>query len=279
MSVGVLAHLFGKLPYKELAYKIGSYGFNHVQLALWKALNNYDFSKAGLLSPGLAEDIAEEFDKHDVSISVLACYLHLFERDEERRRENIERFKELLRYARCFGSHIIAAEVGKLPNNDFNEHDWITLKATIEELVEEAEKWGVYIGLEPANEHLIGTAASLNQMLSEVPSSHLGVVLDPGNLLTTENFYEQDRVIEEAFGLLGNRIVACHAKDRILGGNGQIQTVPPGQGQMNYPLYLKLLEQYKPQARIIMEAAKEHQMVDCKHYIEKICNSVVNSSI
>ncbi|WP_173917221.1 sugar phosphate isomerase/epimerase [Halobacillus sp. Marseille-Q1614] len=269
MTVGVLAHLFGKMSYKEIAYKTGAKNFKHVQLALWKAFNDYDFTKPGVLSPGLALDIAEEFDKHKVSISVLACYLHFFHEDEAVRRENLERFKELIRHARFFGAPMVACEVGKVTNKATGE-EWSILREGLEELVEEAEKWGVYIGIEPANEHLIGTAESLSQMLEEVPSPNIGVVLDPGNLVHTNNFSQQDEVIRQAFDLLGERIIACHAKDRIIREDGEIQTVVPGKGDINYELYMELLEQYKPQVQIIMEAAKEHQMLEARSYIEGI---------
>jgi sugar phosphate isomerase/epimerase len=269
MTVGVLAHLFGKQPYKQLAEQVGSYGMEHVQLALWKALSDYDFSKPGKLSPGLVKEIRREFNKNNVSISVLACYVNLFDRDIPKRIENLKRFKELLQYAPLFGAPIVAVEVGKVSNEEYTEQDWITLKASLAELVDEAEKWGVIIGIEPANEHLIGTAISLKRLLDELPSSHFGVVLDPGNLLTSENFHKQDQVIQEAFTLLGDRIVACHAKDRIIDEKGDIQTVTPGKGNMNYELYFKLLNEYKPKCEIILEHTKPEHMLETKEFIEK----------
>lgn len=270
MSVGVLAHLFGCLPYTELAPKVAENGFTHVQLALWKAISDVDFSKPGSISPGLANAIGEQFDKHGVSISVLGCYVHLYERNEELRRANVNRFKELLRYAKFFGAPMVAAETGRNEGGDYTDRDWSVMKATLEELVEEAEKWGVFVGLEAANGHLVGTAPELARMLAEVPSSNIGVVIDPGNLLTAENFARQDEVIMQAFELLGDRIIAAHAKDRILLENGGLATVTAGLGGMNYELYMKLLNQYKPQVHIIMEEAKEHQMAKSKAYIDEI---------
>lgn len=270
MSVGVLAHLFGSLPYRELAPKVAGSGFSHVQLALWKAISDVDFSKPGNLSPGLANAIGEQFDKHGVSVSVLGCYVHLFERDEELRRANVNRFKELLRYARFFGAPMVAAETGRNEGGDYTDRDWSTMKATLEELTEEAEKWGVFVGLEAANGHLVGTAPELARMLEEVPSSNIGVVIDPGNLLTAANFAKQDQVIAEAFELLGDRIIAAHAKDRYLLENGELGTSTAGLGDMNYELYMKLLNQYKPHVHIIMEEAKEHQMAQSKAYIDAI---------
>ncbi|MCJ1222053.1 sugar phosphate isomerase/epimerase family protein [Paenibacillus polymyxa] len=269
MTVGVLAHLFGKLPYRELAAKVGEAGFTHVQLAPWRAISDVDFNKPGKFNPGLALSIAEEFRKHGVSISVLGCYLHFFVQDEELLRENVERFKELIRYASLLGAPMVAAEVGR--NEDgtpYSERDWRVVKEVVRELADEAEKWGVFVGLEAANDHLVGTAAELATFLEEVPSSHIGVVIDPGNLLKTENLARQDEIIREAFQLLGPRIIAAHAKDRRLSSSGEIETVPPGFGDMNYALYMELLEQYKPGVHIIMEAAQEHEMAQSKRYIE-----------
>ncbi|WP_166238627.1 sugar phosphate isomerase/epimerase family protein [Paenibacillus turpanensis] len=268
MSIGVLAHLCGKLPYQELAPRVGAQGFRHVQLALWKALSGIDFSKPGKLSPGLASSIAESFAENGVSISVLGCYVHMFEHDEEKRRFNIERFKELIRHARYFGAPIVAAETGVIADRPYNEQDWTILKDTMAELIEEAEKWGVIIGMEPADRHLIGTVPDLSRLLEEMPSSQIGFVFDPGNLITPANIARQDEIFEEAFRLLGNRIVACHFKDRILREDGTVDSVAPGTGHMNYPLIVERLKEYKPGVHIVMDAVNETTMPTAKQYIE-----------
>ncbi|KHF40236.1 sugar phosphate isomerase/epimerase family protein [Halalkalibacter okhensis] len=274
MSIGVLAHLVGKKPYQELAKEVAAYGFGHVQLALWKAINDYEFQKAGTLNPGLVKDIYQEFQKHNVSISVLACYLHLFDKDVEKRNANVERFKELIKYASLFHAPIVACEVGKIQEGAATEEDRKALKASLIELIEEAEKWGVIVGIEPANEHLIGTAKQLKEFIDEVPSNHIGVVLDPGNLLTKENIHNQDTIIEEAFELLGDRIVACHAKDRIIDDAGEIKTVTPGRGLLNYPLFFSLLHDAKPNCEIILEATNPDEMIETREFLEQIREQV-----
>lgn len=274
MTVGVLAHLFGKKPYQQLAKEIGSCGFEHVQLALWKACSDYPFEKPGYLNPGLVRKIVKEFEKNGVAISILACYVHLFERDEVKRRENIVRFKEALQYAPKFGAAVVAVEVGKMAEQDRTEEDWLTLKATLIELEKEAEKWGVIIGIEPADGHLIDNAKTLKHVLDELNSSSFGVIIDPGNLLISVNFSRQDDVIREAFELLGPRIIAGHLKDRKLTDEGILKTVTPGQGDMNLALYMKLLEKYKPNCDVILEHTNREQMIETKQYIEAIRQSV-----
>lgn len=274
MSVGVLAHLCFKGTYKEVAEKVGSYRFKHVQLALWKAFNDYDYSQPGLLSPGLAKVIKDELQKNDVSISVLGCYLHLFDRNKDELQKNKERFKEILRHAKFFGAPIVAVEVGKLPESDFTPEDWLVLKDTLSELVEEAEKWGVFIGIEPAEHHMVDNASKLKQLLDEVPSTNLGVVLDPGNLITSENIHKQDEVIEEMYELLGKKVLAFQAKDCLV-NEGKLSWVPVGKGQLNYDLILKRLFEYKPHVDIILDAVKPENMEETKVYMENKIMEVI----
>ncbi|WP_078579373.1 sugar phosphate isomerase/epimerase family protein [Salipaludibacillus agaradhaerens] len=269
MSVGVLAHLFGKQPYEKLATQVGAYGFTNIQLALWKAIDNYPFSEQRVLSPALAKKIADEFAKHGVSISVLACYLHLFERDAEAREVTLERYKECIRHARFFGAPMVATEVGK-PTSPSHKEDWKILVRSVADLAKEAEKWGVFLGLEAANGHLAGTASQLKALIDDVKSSHIGVVIDPGNLMTKENFSSQDDVIAEAFDLLGDRIIAAHAKDRKFSETGELLVFPAGQGEMNYDRYLNLLEKTKPDVPIILEECRPEEMGKSKRYIESI---------
>jgi len=270
MSVGILAHLCGKRPYKELAAEVGARGFKHVQLALWKAIADIDFSRPGKLSPGLANAIAEEFDRNGSSISVLGCYVHLFNREEEQRRFNIERFKELLRHARWFGASVVAVEVGKPEAGTERPENWARMTETIKELTEEAAKWGVYVGIEPAEGHLIGTAPELKLFLEEFRDSSIGVVLDPGNLVTTSNYPERATVLEEAFRLLGDRIVAFHAKDLTLRQDGALVSVPAGSGELNYPHLLTRLNELKPHVDLILDAVDDTNMLRTKSNVEQL---------
>lgn len=267
MSVGLLAHLFGQQSYQDLAARLGAKGFQHIQLALWKAFDNYDFSNPGLLNPALADDIKEEFAKHDVKISVLASYLHLYERNEEARQLSLERYKECIRYAGFLGAPMVGTETGP-PEGEVTQEDWDRLVSSVKELAAEAEKWGVFLALEAANGHMVDTARKLKDLIEEVSSSHIGVIIDPGNLMTEENFERQEEVMEEAFELLGDRIIAAHAKDRKMSPEGKLEVLPAGQGTMNYKKYMELLQAKKPGTVIILEECKPEEMLDSKRFVE-----------
>lgn len=268
MTLGVLAHCFGKLPVHELAQKVSETGYSYVQLALSKAISDLDCS-VGKLSPGLANTIGEIFQKQGVAIPVLGCYVNLVDSDASKVRDNVERFKEHLRFARQFGASIVATETGIPQPGEDREKKWAILHAAIEELLEEAEKWGVFVGLEPANGHLIGSASTMASVVERFPSHHLGVVLDPCNILNQENFYRQDEVIREAFSLLGERVVSLHAKDITPQKDGRLEITAAGTGRLNYPFFMQLANGYKPNVHITMERIAPHEMKQALEFVGK----------
>jgi len=270
MSVGVLAHLVGRQPYKQLAASVAEYGFDYVQLALSKAISDVDCT-LGKLSPGLANAIGGAFAERRVGIAVLGCYASLIELDDERFRHNVDRFKEHLRHARHFGAPIVATEVGVPPSRDpeLLKRHWARLDRALEELVEEAERWGATVGLEAAQGHLIDSVDTMAMTLERFPSSCVGVVLDPCNLLNAAIFDRQDAVIEEAFERLGPRIVSAHAKDLRREPDGALAGTAAGLGDLNYPLFWELLERHKPLGFVTLEDIAEDRMRAVAAYVRE----------
>jgi len=260
--------LLGKQPYKELAAKTAEFGFPYVQLALSKAISDVDFS-LGKLSPGLAQEVGGAFADQGVRIAVLGCYASLIELDDDKFRHNVDRFKEHLRYARHFGAPIVAAEVGVMSDPSRHAEHTERLHRALEELVEEAERWGVTIGLEAAQRHLIDSTDTLAAALERFPSSCVGVLLDPCNLMDVPKFEEQDRTIREAFRLLGPHIVSVHAKDLRREADGTLSVVAAGIGELNYSLFWELLEQHKPHGYVTLEAVTEAQMSAAARFVRE----------
>ncbi|MEK3884369.1 sugar phosphate isomerase/epimerase [Paenibacillus sp. PL2-23] len=268
MSVGILAHLLGKQPYKELAAKVAEHGFPYVQLALAKAFTDID-SSLGKLSPGLAQEIGGAFAERGVRIAVLGCYASLVELDDESFRYNVDRFKEHLRNARHFGAPIVATEVGNILGPDSRPQHLERLNLALEELVEEAERWGVTIGLEAAQGHLIDSSETLAETIERFPSSCVGVVLDPCNLMNRQRFEVQDDTIREAFRLLGPRIVSAHVKDLQRAEDGSLKGTAAGLGELNYPLFFQLLEQHKPHGFATLEDVTVPQMAEAARFVRE----------
>lgn len=267
MEVGVLAHCVGKQPLKELPRLIGEQGYRYVQLALAKALADVD-TDLGRLSPGLANAVAEEFDRHGVKIPVLGCYIDMVNTNEEVRRHGIERFKEHIRMARHFGAAIVDTETGHVSEKYPAEAAWELTRRTVEELLEEAYKWGVIVAVEPANGHIIGTAQDWRRLADEVKSTHLAAVIDPCNILRDKDFPRQDEAMREAFQLLGDHIVLAHCKDLYVDREGVVREACAGKGTLNYPLFTELLKKHKPHVHMTMESIEPEEMKDAIRFLK-----------
>lgn len=273
MLIGVRAHDFGKLSIEELAKRIQENKISYIQLALSKAVAGID-DPAGILNPGLASYIRDILYKRNIKISVLGVYLNYIHPDIEQRRKNIEIFKEHVRFARDFGCSVIGTETGSL-NADYsynieNESNYAfnLLYNSLSELVDEAEKFGVLVGIEGVTSHVLTTPQRIKEMLDKISSNNLQVIFDPVNLIDLKNYNEQERIIKQSFELFGDKIAVVHAKDFIVENNNLTQ-VAPGRGILNYKLLCDLIKERKPYIEILMEETSPSNIHESINYIEK----------
>ncbi|HHV28641.1 sugar phosphate isomerase/epimerase family protein [Acetivibrio mesophilus] len=271
MRIGVRAHDLGKQSVEELAQKISEMGFDCIQLALSKAISGMDFS-LGKLNPGMAWRIGKTFERYGIQIAVLGCYINPVHPDKEERRRQIERFKEHLRFARGFGCGIVATETGSI-NADFSFHPdnhgekaFGELADSVKEMTDEAERFGVIAAIEGVTRYVTHTPERIAKLLEVVDSNNLQVVFDPVNLISIDNYHDQEGVITRSFELFGDRIVILHAKDFVV-SEGRMITVQAGKGMLNYDLLFKLLKANKPDINILMENAKPETMVEGIAYL------------
>lgn len=280
MAFGTLAHKAGKLPLQQLTQRLGELDIAFVQLAMSKAIAGIDTS-LGKLSPGLASHIAEQFDKQGIRIGALGCYINPVHPDPVQRRYEIDRFKEHLRFAREFGTTVVATETGDLDTyrsqdaERFEEIGWSIFRNTVGELAEEAEKWGVYVGLEPVCTHTLTSPRKMKRIMDEVPSANIGVVFDPCNLFDRTNFAFRDEVVDESFELFGDRIVLAHLKDvttPFRERDGRPVSVKPGEGLFDITGFLQKLHLHKPFVDVSIEDTDAKDINEVIHYLKGLTN-------
>jgi sugar phosphate isomerase/epimerase len=257
MRLGVRAHDFGKLPVEELARRIAGKGFSCVQLAPPKAIVGFD-TDLGRLTPGFACHVKEAFQRQQLEIAVLGCYINLADPDVGQRQRQLARFKEYLRHARDFGCSVVGTETGSV-NPDFSFHPgnrgeeaFQTVLGSVREMVAEAERFGVFVGIEGVERYVISDPPRIRRLLDGIGSNNLQIIFDPVNLLSVENYHRQDAIITESFELFGDKIAILHAKDFVVEG-GSLRSVLSGQGMLNYGLLMDLIKARKPYINILME--------------------------
>lgn len=272
MNFGVRAHDFGKLPIEELSAKISQKGFKSIQLALAKALAGIEVGN-GTLSPGMAKYIRNELAQNSIDISVLGCYVNIGHPDDNERALLLSRFKEHIRYAKDFGCSIVGTETGSI-NADYSfnpknhgEKAFQRALDSISILVNEAEKFGVFVCIEGVSSHIINTPKRIKRVLDSINSNNLQVIFDPVNLLNPENYLSQREIIDEAFSLFGDRIIVIHAKDFIV-ENGKMKNVPIGDGLLDYEYLFSILKRRKPYISILLEDQRVENMDNSLLYLE-----------
>jgi L-ribulose-5-phosphate 3-epimerase len=261
LNIGIRAHDIENLPLEELVQEVAGKGLTSVQLALSKSIEGVN-TELGSLSPGFAHYVASAFAKHNVQIAVLGCYFNMIHPDLAERSKGMERFKEHIRFARDFGCSIVATETGNVnpeifyTEENFKEEPFLEVVESVSELVKEAEKFGVIVGIEAGVNHPIYSPKVMKRLLDSINSNNLQVILDPVNLLTIDTYQNQEEIFQEAMDLFGDRVVILHAKDFTI-ENNQLVPTAVGKGLLNYEYIIKEIKKKKPFINILLEETKE----------------------
>ncbi|OQR00506.1 sugar phosphate isomerase/epimerase family protein [Ligilactobacillus salivarius] len=200
-----------------LSIELKELGANYIQFAPRVSLK--DTTKEGKnLSYGLANEVKKKFNNNGINISILGCYVNIIHPDIRERKQVIQQFKDYLAYAKSFGAGIVATETGSVDNSfrplKENYSSDIVNETILEirKLVEEAEKLGVLIGIEPGVNHPIHDIETTLQVLKDIDSPNLKIILDPMNLVVKPEDDEVE-IVSNAISLLKSNIYAFHIKD------------------------------------------------------------------
>ncbi|MDL4840286.1 sugar phosphate isomerase/epimerase family protein [Aquibacillus rhizosphaerae] len=273
LNLGIRAHDIDLHEPESIAKEVSKKGLSSVQLALGKSFKDFK-TASGCLSTGYANHIRDEFKNQGVNIAILGCYINMIHPEKQARKNLLTRFKEHIRFARDFGCTIVGSETGNVyakmgyTEDNFHEKPFLEVVDSVRELVKEAEKFGVIVGIEGGINHPVHTPELMKRLLDTIESNNLQVIFDPANFISMDNYKEQEKVVEQAFHLFGDRIVAIHAKDFVIEDNW-IKMVPVGEGLLNYDFIFKWLKQNKPFIHILLENTKEPYIDDSITYLEK----------
>jgi len=278
MNLGIRAHDLNSKSLEGLAKEAAANGFSAIQLALAKSFPDLNL-KRGSLSTGLGAHINGAFYQSGVQIAVLGCYINMIHPLQEIRQQELERFKEHLRYARDFGCSIVGTETGNVnevieyTEENFTEEAFQKVALSVKELVAEAEKFGVIVGIEGGINHPIHTPERMRRLLDIIYSNNLQVIYDPVNFITLDNCNNQEKLFQEAIELFGDRIAIVHLKDFMIEA-GKIITVPVGKGILDYEKLFTMLKKSKPYMYYLMESTVDPHIEESAKFIRNVYNSI-----
>ena len=137
-------------------------------------------------------------------------------------------------------------------------------------MVEEAEKLGSIIAIEPVFKHIVSDGRRARQVLDAIQSPNLGIIFDPVNILHESNLEDADRLIGEAIDLLQDDVLVVHMKDYVLKDDGTMKAVAAGTGRMEYAAIGEFIAAKKPSVQITLENTTPDNAEQARRFVEEL---------
>jgi len=255
MTIGLATLGFSKQTNEEVAREVAGAGvrlvqlfFNQTDSRYWKYNGRSDLAD---MTPARAEKIAAAYRAAGVTIHSIGVYTNLIHAEPAERAANLDYFEGMMRLGQAMGVKRFVTEAGhwhsEKPNpgveHHFQEAIWTQMVGTAQELARRADKYDATILFEPFYRGFLASAKRVRLFLEAINSPRCKALLDPANLLEMND-------LEEMFGQLKPWIECIHAKDRKLHVD---RGVPAGQGDLDYPKFVRLAWQNLPQVPLVLE--------------------------
>ena len=277
MNIGIRMHDAAPGTLRERARFIREQGFRCVHLALSKTIDPKLMEPAAA-TPGLAAQV--KHDLGDIDLAVLGCYLNLTHPDEAAYREILKKYRAHIQLARWMNAGCVGTETGN-PNAGYTydpvrSHTPEALEMFIRRVapvVECAEHFGVTLAIEPVYTHIVHDGRAARKVLDAIRSDNLKIILDPVNLLHTDNVDRRDEIIREAIDLLGEDVVIIHMKDYQRTESG-LKSMACGLGEMDYTDILRFAKYQKPFIQMTLEDTKPDNAEAARLYLEQLAEGL-----
>ncbi len=253
---GTRVHDMGKGTPMEMFTKIGSYGFDCVQLAYKKGITGV--GGYGDVTPQLVEDTCKAIGSSGVTVAVHGTYVELGMVDEKERRKQVDNFISQIPYtarmqAGCQGSE--TTNMAKQPGVTRAEAQKALLRS-LEEIMPHAEAHGVTVGIEPVFYHAMNTPEAAKMVLDAIASPNLKIIFDAVNLISFEDVHRQEAMWDRAMNAWGDKIVCVHVKGVEFDENGDFHSAPYQQSMLDYALMASYVRQLGRDLPVMREEVK-----------------------
>ena len=258
MTIGVRAHDFGSgdfAYFENVIQKIAAVGYQSLQLAPAKSIT----------AIGGMENLNEEhlvrikdiLQKHQITVSVLGCYLDFTAADEGVRNNNVALFKRYVKYAKFLDAKMIATETsyGTITDEHREEAMGYVVEA-FREIMPVAEEEGVLVAIEPVASHALNTPELTRDLLETIDSKNFKILYDQTNLLTPETVNHDAAMFERAKKYLGEDVIALHIKNFVV-NNNEKQMVALDSGVVNIPAILQWAAGFTSDGKRSVEIIRE----------------------
>lgn len=182
--------------------------------------------------------------ENDIVIGEVGIWRNVLEKDEKKRKANLEYAKEQLALAEeigaccCVNTGGSAGELwdGYYPEN-YSEETYDGIVDAVREIIDAVKPKRTYFTLEPLYWMRPDSPEDYLKMLRDIDRDRFAVHMDYANMITSfERYHHCEAFLEKCFRLLGPYIKSVHAKDVILKPKPPvcINETLPGTGRVDF---------------------------------------------
>ena len=261
MQLGIFAKTFLRSTVEEMLDAVLAHKLDCIQ---------FNFACAGLeslpesIDPVMAKRIGDAVRKRGIRMAAISGTFNMIHPDPKQRADGFRRLEVIAANCQAIGTNLITLCTGTRdpgdmwrahPDND-SADAWRDLLSGMHRGLQIAERYDLLLGVEPELANVINSAQKARQLLDEMKTPRLKIVMDGANLLHAPELSRTSAIWKQAFDLLGSEIIIAHAKDLATDGS----FVAAGKGALDYDLYLRLLRSVQFDGPLILHGLSEGEV-------------------
>lgn len=270
MDIGIFAKTFQRDSLDEILQALIAHGLTVTQFNMACV---GDSAMPATIDSALTVQIRRLFEHYRVQMVAVSGTFNMIHPDQAVVDGGMGRLETLAATAHDMGTNLITLCTGTRhpidqwqyhPDNELDS-SWEAMLLSMERALAIAEKYDVYLGIEPEKANVVSSAAKARQLLDHFGSKRLKIVMDAANLFEKEPVEQARLIVEEAFSLLCDDIVIAHAKDR----DAQGEFVAAGEGVLDYDHYIAQLQKVGFSGPLILHGLSEAQVPYCVAFLRQ----------
>lgn len=276
IPLGIFSKTFARPTVEEAFREVASRNLPLVQ---------FNFSNTGLptlpdqIEQPVIDEIRSAMERHSIQIAAVSGTFNLIDPDFETRDQNLRRLAVLAAACEALHAPVITLSTGtRNPDDMWRDHPDNATAAAWDEMVEGirlalwiTEPFGVTLAVEPEPGNVMRDAQKAKKLLNEIRSLRLGIVFDAANILAGKADLPQRDALGEAFELLGTHIALAHGKEFV---REEAATRIPGQGELDWDLYLTLLKKTSYRGPLILHGFAEEHTGEAVSFVRDILQRI-----
>lgn len=222
----------------------------------------------------IIQEIQQTLQEAEVSLCGISATYNMAHPDKSVRENGLKRLDVLARHAKEIGTDFISLCTGtRDPMDKWKYHPdnsspeaWKDMRQSMEKALLLAEKYDLRLGIEPEHANIVSNASQARQLLADMQSPHLGIILDPANLFERATIEEIKSRIDQALDLLADHLFMAHAKGRDAQGN----FVAAGKGIIPFDYFIKQLQLANFQGPLVAHGLDEREAKEVHQILRRL---------